>query len=50
VRPDAFSHLFLQTRHPDLKEFVQVAGYDTDELQPFQQGNIGVGGLREHAH
>ncbi|MNL08258.1 hypothetical protein D3C87_1289700 [compost metagenome] len=43
------AHLLLQPRHADFKKLVQIAGDDADELQPFQQRYVGVGGLRQHA-
>ena len=35
----------VEAAHPDHEKLVQVAGKDTDELQPFQQGNALVHSL-----
>ena len=40
--------LFLETGHPDLEEFVHVAGDDAQEAQPLQQRGPFIQGLGEH--
>ena len=39
---DPGGHLLPQAGHPDLEELVEVRGDDGDELDPLQQGDVGV--------
>lgn len=41
--------LLFQPGHPHFKKFVDVAGEDAEEFQPFQQRHVAVVGLCQHA-
>ena len=48
-RAGVVAHLFLQARHADFEELVEIAAGDADEAESFEKRDGGVGGLREHA-
>ena len=37
---DSMGHLFLESRHADFEELVEIGAHDAEKLQSFQQWNL----------